>query len=45
MITSKLPESATINSSVSLSYFGAESKEKYQIAKNIYKKAFKKATK
>jgi len=34
-----------VNSSVSLSYFGAESKEKYQIAKSIYKKAFKKAVK
>ena len=34
-----------VNSTVSLSYFGAESKEKYLIAKNIYKKAFKKAIK
>lgn len=34
-----------VNSIVSLNYFGAESKEKYKIAKEIYKKAFKKAVK
>lgn len=34
-----------INSSVCLGHFGNQSKEYYQIAKNIYKKVFKKATK
>lgn len=34
-----------LNSMVSLNYFSSESKEKYSLAKNIYKKAFKKVTK